>query len=228
MNRSKSISDPKTGIQNVLIAVFVFICLSGSNAQAHKVNLFAYVEGDKVLVEGYFSGNAKARDCAVLVYDETGKKVIDGKTDEKGVWSFKISDLPAFKGALKFVLDAEMGHKAEYTLSASDIPGSLPGDKPSVAAEQSQNKEPHATATASSTASTAAVDEAALVAAIEKAVDKKIEPVVRMLGKQEKLLLEDKQGGPRLSDIIGGIGWILGLAGITAFFLSRGRNSRQS
>lgn len=225
MNRSQ-LTDLGTGIKIAVIAVMTFICLSGSNVLAHKVNLFAYVEGDKVMVEGYFSGNAKARDCAVVVFDEAGKKLLEGKTDEKGVWSFKVSDLPEFSGALKFVMDAEMGHKAEYTLSASDIPGSRSADKPTVAAEQSQKKDSPATATTSSTASVIPVDEAALVAAIEKAVDKKIEPVIRMLGKQEKLLLEDKQGGPKFSDIIGGIGWILGLAGITAFFLSRNRNSK--
>jgi len=59
-------------------------------------------------------------------------------------------------------------------------------------------------------------------------LDKKLEPIVKMLGKQEKLLLEEKYGGPRMSDIIGGIGWIMGLAGLAAFFLSRNRSAKKS
>jgi nickel transport protein len=37
-------------------------------------------------------------------------------------------------------------------------------------------------------------------------------------------LLEDKQGGPRINDIIGGIGWIVGMVGLAAFFWGRNRS----
>ena len=93
-------------------------------AMAHKVNVFAYVEGDRVVVEGYFGGKVKAQDCPVEVFDEGGKKILEGKTDKKGLYSFKLADLPAFSGSLKIVLVAGMGHKADYTLSAADLPGS--------------------------------------------------------------------------------------------------------
>jgi nickel transport protein len=58
-------------------------------------------------------------------------------------------------------------------------------------------------------------------------LDKKLEPIVRMLGNQEKLLLEEKFSGPKMTDIIGGIGWILGLGGIAAFALSFKRKSNK-
>jgi nickel transport protein len=53
---------------------------------------------------------------------------------------------------------------------------------------------------------------------------KKIEPVIRMLGQQQKILLEQQDRGPTLSEIVGGIGWILGLVGVTAFFMGRSRS----
>ena len=79
----------------------VTLCMSSSQAYAHKVNVFAYVEGDRVVVEGYFGGNVKAQESPVEIFDESGKKIHEGKTDDKGVYSFKLSDLPPFSGGLK-------------------------------------------------------------------------------------------------------------------------------
>jgi nickel transport protein len=224
------------------MAAAIVVCLVTLPAQAHKVNVFAYVEGDRVIVEGYFSGNAKAQDSLVQIIDETGKKLLEGKTDKKGLYSFKLADLPPFSGSLRMVLDAEMGHKAEYTLSASDIPGAGTKDAPAGGQAPKQDPpkqevpkqevpknqsltEPAPAPAPPATASAPVVDQAALTAALGAVLDKKLEPIVRMLGKQEKLLLEEKFGGPKVSDIVGGIGWIIGLVGITAFFLSRNRSA---
>ena len=61
----------------------VFMALAPS-ALAHKVNVFAWVEGDTVHVEGYFAGNKKAQDSLVEVFDRTGEKLLDGRTDQQG------------------------------------------------------------------------------------------------------------------------------------------------
>jgi nickel transport protein len=112
-----------------LVAAMAF-CLLGSPVQAHKVNVFAYVEGERLVVEGYFGGNVKAQDCVVQVLDATGKKIHEGKTDQNGTYSLELADLPIFSDGLRIVLEAGLGHKAEYTLSGSDIPGSQDKDSP--------------------------------------------------------------------------------------------------
>ena len=81
------------------------LCLAGIQAQAHKVNVFAYVEGDRVVIEGYFSASVRAQNCSVEVLDESGKRLRGGKTDQKGIYTFKLTDLPAFTGGLQIVLD---------------------------------------------------------------------------------------------------------------------------
>ncbi len=215
-----SILEPR--IFAVSIAFVLGIVFMTVPAQAHKVNLFAYVEGDRVVVEGYFSAKSKAQDSAVEVFDETGKKIHEGKTDKEGIYSFKLADLPAFTGGLRFVLDAGMGHKAEYTLSTSDLPGSPKEVEP--AKEQTPKNQSEAVPEPAKAGSVQALDQAALTAALESAMDKKLEPLVRMLGKQEKLLLEEKNSGPRINDIVGGIGWIVGMVGLAAFFLGRNRS----
>jgi nickel transport protein len=218
--KTDSIIEPK--MLAICMAFVLGIALLTVPAQAHKVNLFAYVEGDRVVVEGYFSTKSKAQDSLVEVFDETGNKIHEGKTDKDGIYSFKLADLPAFTGGLRFVLDAGMGHKAEYTLSSSDLPGSSKKEEP--AKEQPRKNQSETVPAPAPGGSVQVLDQAALAAALETAMDKKLDPIVRMLGRQEKLLLEDKQGGPRINDIIGGIGWIVGMVGLAAFFWSRNRS----
>ena len=51
-------------------------------------------------------------------------------------------------------------------------------------------------------------------AQVEEAVEKKIKPIM-------KILAESKQSGPTVKDIFSGIGYIIGLVGIAAYFHSR-------
>jgi nickel transport protein len=224
LNARKSLSEWNGIILVVCLFLLALVCLMTVKAHAHKVNLFAYVEGDKVVVEGYFSAKSKAQDCVVEVYDEIGKKIHEGKTDQNGVYSFKLAELPPFTGALKIVLEAGMGHKAEYTLSASDLPASPKKDEPpKEQAPKNKSDAPKQKSEAPKEPSTAApvqiFDQTALAAALEATIDKKLDPIVKMLGRQEKLLLEEKQGGPRINDIFVGIGF--SLCKSSAIFLSR-------
>jgi nickel transport protein len=215
----------------VCMAATLGMLLMTMPALAHKVNVFAYVEGDRVVVEGYFGGNVKAQDCPVEVYDEGGKKIHEGKTDKKGIYSFALADLPAFSGGMRIVLEAGMGHRADYVLSAADIPGSekknaLPGEEPRESKSEQAPVAGLTVATPAVASSAQVMDQAALTAALESALEKKLAPIVRMLGKQEKMMLEEKYGGPKMIDIIGGIGWIMGIVGIASLFWARKRSDK--
>ena len=52
-------------------------------------------------------------------------------------------------------------------------------------------------------------------AAVNEALDAKLAPIKHMLASQF-------DAGPRLKDIVGGIGWIFGLVGVAAWFRRRG------
>jgi nickel transport protein len=232
VNSRKCLFQRATKMCMVCMAATLGMLLMTMPALAHKVNVFAYVEGDRVVVEGYFGGNVKAQDCPVEVYDQGGKKIHEGKTDKKGIYSFALADLPAFSGGLRIVLGAGMGHRAEYVLSAADIPGSdskkaRPEEQPRESTSEQAPAADPTVATLPVAGSTQVMDQAALTAALESALDKKLAPIVRMLGKQEKMMLEEKYGGPKMTDIIGGIGWILGLAGIASFCWGRTRSAKK-
>ena len=200
----------RVAIPTILLLLFT---VSG---RAHKVNVFAYVQGDKVVVEGYFGGNVKAQDSPVEVFDRDGKKILEGKTDTNGMYSFKLADLPSMKGDVKIVLGAGMGHRADFTLSATDLPASL---------RQAQTARPESGGKAASASALVAAPSVQLQNVpelkkmLEQALDRKIQPLISMLGNQHKLLMEQKDRGPTIAEIVGGIGWILGIVGVAGYFM---------
>src|SRR4030067_2021997 len=91
------------------VALFLFISFGFiTNTYAHKVQMFAYPEGDTVFVEGYFADGKRPKKSEVVVYDSGGEVLFSGGTDEEGKVSFKIPR----KTDLRITLNAGMGEKA--------------------------------------------------------------------------------------------------------------------
>ncbi|MFV0438159.1 MAG: carboxypeptidase regulatory-like domain-containing protein [Desulfopila sp.] len=87
-------------------------------AMAHKVNIFAYAEGDTVYTESYFPDGKTVDSGTIEVMDSSGKKILEGKTDKAGQFSFPA---PRPKEDLTIVIDASMGHKNSYLLKKSEM-----------------------------------------------------------------------------------------------------------
>ena len=183
----------------ILIFILLIIIMMDVSVFAHKVNIFAYVEGDKVYTESYFSDGKKCIDSKIEVFDNQGNKLLEGLTDGEGEFSFEL--LPEDVD-LKIVLTAGMGHRAEYTIRADELRGvaGLIEEEPvSVISPE-----------------TSSVDLKEIQSIIEDALDEKLKPIMREIKKSQ----EDKISP---TEIIGGIGYIIGIFGIIAYFLSRKR-----
>ena len=168
---------------------------------AHKVYLFAWIEGDTVYTESYFGGKKKINGGMIKVLDPSGKELLEGKTNEKGEFSFKIPQ----KTDLRIILDASMGHKAEFNLKTDEIP------EIEVRTDlASKNKESQAPVH-----SDVQVDMEQIRVVVEKAIDQRMRLVLRKLSR----LQEEK--GPGFTEIMGGIGYIFGLMGLILYFKSR-------
>jgi len=171
-------------------------------AEAHKVNMFAYIDGDRVFIEGYFSDGNKARNSEVAVYNEAGDKVLTGVTGEDGTYSFKI---PA-KGPLRVTLNAGMGHKTEYTVSADELAGESELDTSGGGGAGPADSQP----IRNTAGVTAAPTKGPEPSVVRRAVGDAIKPLMRSMS-----ALEARRG---FSDIVGGIGFIVGILG-TVFYL---------
>ena len=169
---------------------------------AHKVNVFAYVEGEKIYTESYFNDGKKCIYSKIEVFDNQGNKLLEGLTDKEGEFSFEV---PSEDGDLKIVLTASMGHRAEYSISADEIRGSAGLIK-------EENEEPVSIVSPE----TSLVDLKEIQSIIEDTLDEKLKPIMREIKKSR----EDKISS---TEIIGGIGYIIGIFGIIAYFLSRKR-----
>lgn len=94
----------------ILLVIFVVT----TPVWAHKVNLFCYVEGDKLYGESYFSGGRAAQNAKVEVYDDTNDSLMATTlTDEEGKFSLTLEKV----APLKIILYAGQGHKTEFFLS---------------------------------------------------------------------------------------------------------------
>ena len=100
-----------------LAPLVVLLGLHAGQAWAHKVNVFAYVEGGKVYTESYFPDGRKVESGAIEVRDASGAKLLEGKTDSQGLFSFPLPK----KEDLTITLDATMGHKNSFVLKKSEM-----------------------------------------------------------------------------------------------------------
>lgn len=179
----------------------LLLLIPASVVFAHKVNIFAYQEGDTVYTESYFSDGTKVKDGIVEVYDSQGTKLLEGKTDENGEFNFKLLK----KDDLKIALLASLGHKNSYTLSVDELPDIIVTEKP----QQAELKELKAK-------EVTPVDLEQIKRIIDTSLDEKLKPIMRELAKAQ-------QKGVSFTEVIGGIGYIFGLMGIILYFVSKKR-----
>jgi len=83
---------------------------------AHGIHVIAWVEGNRVFTESYFSNKNKVIEGDIKVFGPTGKLLLEGKTDVNGIFTFQIPR----ETELKIVLESAMGHRAEYFLKADE------------------------------------------------------------------------------------------------------------
>lgn len=192
-------------------------------ASAHRVNIFAFVDGDAVQVECGFNRSQKVKQGTVEVFDAaTGAKLLQGATDGNGVFRFPVTaELREAGHDLNIRIIAGEGHQNDWTVSADELAASGTPKAVAVAAAETAPATPaagQAAPSASSASPVAAVSGGATPAEIERivdaALDAKLSPIKRMLAEQT-------EAGPNLRDIIGGIGWIFGLIGIAAYLRRR-------
>lgn len=195
-------------LQIVIIYMVGLLLLSASPALAHKVSIFGYAEGGKLIGQAFFAGGNPARKCQVLLLDNQDKEIDSAKTGVDGAFEMA---LPKAAPPLKLVIVAGEGHQGQFVLTAEDL-GLAQSDGQQVSEPEPVDKAaPQATI----------ADTAQIEQAVAKVVEKKIAPLRAQLSRMAA------EQPSHISQMIGGIGWIIGLVGVAAFFLSRKSNKEQ-
>ena len=201
-------------IRKIVVSAFLISAtLFVSQAQAHKLNLFAYAEGYEVYLEGYFADGKRAQNSKVEVFNPAGELLVEGITGNEGEYRFTVSK----PEDLRIVLNAGMGHQGEYLLPASEIgDGTVaPGLSQEHAVSSSEQLSPASGQDVTDNAATVPGNYSAtqLEKVVHKAVNEAIKPLVREL--------DESRQKASLTGIVGAIGYIFGFLGLFALFKAR-------
>jgi nickel transport protein len=197
-------------VLNFHLFLIVIVLFSAFDAHAHRVTIFAWIDDDIVHTQSKFSGGKTVKNGQVDVSDLEGNLLLTGNTDENGEFSFKVPE----KTALKIELKAGMGHQAEWIIGVEEF-GKLEEDNLMVY-DRSEESGNFLNAKSEKIINDELKREQ-IEHAVEKALEKKLKPVMHMLS-------ELNNPRPGISDILGGIGYIIGLVGIGAYY--KGRKTR--
>jgi nickel transport protein len=213
-------------MKKIAFLVFVSLLLWAVSAAAHRVVIFGWIEGDTVFTESQYPDGKRVKNGKILVYTGGGKELLTGTTSDNGQFSFKIPNA----SALRVVIQAGMGHQGEWMFSEQEIQAAFGGTANAGTPEPIATETPAQPTVAPTIVTsiapavpepqTPAPDLGQLEQMVERVVDKKLQPITRMLAQME-------QKGPTAIDIFGGIGYILGLAGVAAYFLSRKNQTKK-
>lgn len=185
-------------------AIF-FLVLSGALLQAtpawaHKLFVFAAVRGNVIEGEVYYQGGDAARDIKMTVLGPDGTKLAEATTDQDGKFSYE----PRFLGDHRMVADAGFGHRIETTVPAAE----LPQDLPPFVAETSPDS-----GAAGSNESHPQVPSRSVPNSDMQALTQQVTALRQDLDKWKAQL--------RMQDLLGGIGYILGLMGLASYLLRK-------
>ena len=100
--------------------LFIVITLAGFSlsAFAHRLSVFAWIEGDELVVEGKLSGGKRPKKGMVYVYDGEDKLLLKSILSVDGTTRFP---LPDYQTGVKIVIDVGEGHRSYWILTPYDI-----------------------------------------------------------------------------------------------------------
>lgn len=192
---------PPKALYRTLWTGLVVLLIGAGPAYGHKVHIFAYADGQQIKTESRFSGDRPARNCEVTVQAPTDHEIIvAGSTDELGLFTFA---KPNKGGDLDIIINCGDGHRGSWRLAAADYRDHQPEAHQPV---QQESRRPASPAVA--------IDETRLRGIVAEEVEKKLAPLRRDLAR-----LAERKTTPQ--DIVGGIGYFLGLAGLAAYLRYR-------
>ena len=227
LSNHKSLTANAAWLAVVPLVLAAFIMGTAASALAHRVNIFAWTEGDQVVAECGFNGGNKVKQGQVVVFDAaTGTKLVEGLTDDQGVYRFSVSAAAKAHG-VRIVIKAGEGHQNEWTMDAAELASVQPAAPASAAssalaptavaasaANSGPQAQPNPKAEKTSPQPAANISAAELQSIVNAALDVKLGPIRRELA-------EMRVARPGFSEIFGGIGWLVGLAGIALYFKGR-------
>ena len=204
----------RSGRRGCGAVVLLVLALCAGRAEAHQLRLWAGVdEGSMIAGRVYFPGGGVAADIGVRVLGPAGELLGEVRTDDKGTFRYDAK----LRCDHQFVADSPDGHRGSFTVHAAELPDDLPSAAGTTAAPVAAEAPVAAPPPPRADIASTTMDEAQLQRIVDQAVNKQVGALRR-----ELQAYADKV---RLHDILGGIGYIVGMAGICFYFMGRRRRA---
>ncbi len=212
-----------------VLVVASCVCLCVENAWAHRVRIYAWTEGNEIVAEAGFGKGRPAKRCPVSLEDvKTGEKLVTVQTNDEGIARLVLPEKAAAqKLALRVVVDAGEGHRGEWALEPTDYLNGQDVESPSAASVPDASPLPYAVTASPQTSTTGLATDgsAALQASMEKIVRQTVDKALEeRLGPLRHMLAKALDPTPGIAEIVGGLGWLVGLAGLVLYFRARSRS----
>ena len=159
---------------------------SSSITFAHKVNLFATMEGNFIKGYGYFPGGGRAQHVQIKVFNAKGNLVGETTTNEQGRFEYPVP----YPEHYTLVLDIGDGHRAELKVTSFSL-----AEK--TVSSTSQKTEDHLSSSECKTE---------LEPLLEQMFNKYFTPLREQIDAYEQHI--------RVHDLLGGVGYIFGIMGL--------------
>ncbi|MBN2577975.1 MAG: carboxypeptidase regulatory-like domain-containing protein [Pirellulales bacterium] len=176
-------------------AIILFpIFFLAPRTSAHEVHVTATVEGKIIRGKAYYHGGVPVREGEVQALDPLGEVLAEAKTDQEGKFTLPLT----VRCDYRVLVDAGGGHGGEAFVDAGSLPaheGRPPDERPHAAHSHSA------------------------LHADDSSLAEEIHDLHHQIAQLQEAF-DRYETRRRLSDVLGGVGYIFGLAGVAMYFLS--------
>lgn len=174
--------------------------LMASSAQAHRLKLFATLEDGTISGYAFFIGSGRAQDADLRISDASGKEVASLRTDAKGAYAWKAPSAQTYT----LIANTGDGHVADTKIDAKRFSG---GATSTSEMRSDEDESP-----------SGMMNAAQIERIVDAAVARQMRPLIEAY--------EAAEGRTRFNDIMGGIGMIIGLAGLSLWAQARKKEKK--
>lgn len=200
------------------VAALVLLSTLGSPALAHKLQVFAFAEGASIGGSAYFAGGGAASGARIEVLDGEGNTLAELAPDGEGRFIY------AAQAPVDHLFRAITGdgHQAEWRVPAAELAAGFGSEGSITEKAERPNRSDVSVIVETDTSSTSAPPVTTLNPELESAIERAVARQVRPL-REQLVAAEDRI---RFQDILGGIGYIMGLTGLAFWWTSRRRSGQ--
>lgn len=197
--------------RKTVLTLTVFSTLFCSTTSfAHKINLFVWAENGIITVESSLTGGRSlVHGTVTVVNSQTEETIITGNNDENGTFSFTVPEETLKQSPpLDVIVSGGDGHQAHWIIKADEYGGSV---KPA-----SLLSEPDEQLSGRQVADNMqyCLSKAEFEQLLDEHLEQKLAPIRKNIGSLVN-------HSPSIKDVGAGIGYLMGCAGVIAWFQSR-------